>query len=103
MKLVQKRENQYVCNVWRSLRGLDQRTKSRGRVAKRSGCTCAAFGGPGACFDSSACRSNVPKPLCVQRLVSGQGRTLCAKTWFRGDQATIRCVETRVCVASGGP
>ena len=34
MKLVQQRENQYVCNVWRSLRGLDQRTKSRGRVAR---------------------------------------------------------------------
>ena len=74
-----------------------------GPTAKWSGCTCVAFGGPEARVGSIPCQSNVPKPLRVLRLASRQGWTLCDKTWFRGDQATIRCVESMVCVAFGGP
>ena len=72
-------------------------------IPKRCGCTCVGFGGPEAFVGSNAGQSNVPKPLRVQCLAYRQGLMLRDKTWCRGDQATIRCVNIRLCVAFGCP
>ena len=74
-----------------------------GPIDKRSGWTCVAFGGPEACVGSLACQPKVQKPWREQRLAFRQVRTFCDKTLLSGDQATIRCVETMLCVAFGGP
>ena len=80
-------------NVWWSFNVLGKSAESRGRVTKRSGCICVAFGVPGVvlrrqgvtakCFETIACVTSGDR----------QGRIGCAEAELGGNSATLECAE----------